>query len=322
MRAKNHGFTLVELLVVIAIIGILVALLLPAVQAAREAARRTHCMNNFRQWGLALHNYVDINRQTLPYGGTGPFLAPPPGQHASPRQSWPPRLWPFLEQQAMYDQYDFRLPFHIDLWSSASADLGVDPHNNINLLQNPLDVYYCPSDRPGAVWAGDEHTRARGNYVLNWGNTNFAQQDLSEDHRFLGAPFGYNRVRRLSEIDDGLSNTLFMSETIMGRDRDFDFRGDILNDDPGAGQFMTINTPNSSAPDVSVCQPEPGPNPPPCQPRPSNEGAYLTARSKHPGGVNALLGDGSVRFFSDTINLAVWRALSTSQGSEAIASFE
>ena len=99
VRRAQDGFTLVELLVVIAIIGVLVALLLPAVQAARESSRRAKCVNNMRQWTLAMHNFHDVNGK-LPYAARQP-----------PRHSWPPQLWPFVEQQAAYSQYRWDVGF-------------------------------------------------------------------------------------------------------------------------------------------------------------------------------------------------------------------
>lgn len=314
-RNVCSAFTLVELLVVIAIIGILIALLLPAVQAAREAARRTQCVNHFKQWGLALHNYVDTTQGTLPYGAQGFFLG-----GSGRRQSFAPALWPFLEQQALWDQYD--------PWNRQPGTQGYHGINQA-AVREPLSLYYCPSDRPGAMWGaqGAVPQRARGNYVVNWGNTTADQTDVSADHPFMGAPFAYNEVRRLSEVPDGLSNTVFMSEAIIALlDEDTDFRGDFLNDDFAAFFFTSMNTPNSSAPDYNVCGGSPWapnrPGMPPCEPAPSWGGfakAHAAARSRHPGGVNAVLGDGSVSFFSESISLGVWRAMTTSRGGEAVS---
>src|SRR3954463_10324655 len=103
-RKLRLGFTLVELLVVIAIIGVLVALLLPAVQSARESSRRMQCTNNVKQWVLAMHTYADTNG-TLPYG---PREAPSTNRH-----SWVPLLWPYIEQQNLYTQYSFNVGFYL-----------------------------------------------------------------------------------------------------------------------------------------------------------------------------------------------------------------
>jgi prepilin-type N-terminal cleavage/methylation domain-containing protein len=301
---RRPGFTLVELLVVIAIIGILIALLLPAVQAAREAARRSQCTNNLKQWGLGALNYESAVR-SLPFGVQYADAAHP----ASRRQPFAPALWPFMEQQPLASKYDFNQPFH--------------EAPNIQLLRNAIPFYSCPSDRGGAMWNPPSekglYVRCRGNYVTNWGNTTFDQRNNSAEDRFLGAPFAANKIFRIADITDGLSNTLLMSETVVANDDLFDFRGDILNDDGVAGQFMTVNTPNSRSVDRTPCDATNGPAP--CLYmdgfHSGEGGGYSAARSKHPGGVNSLKGDGSVTFFSDSIDLAVWRALGSTRGGES-----
>jgi prepilin-type N-terminal cleavage/methylation domain-containing protein len=293
-RRPLHGFTLVELLVVITIIGILIALLLPAVQAAREAAHRSQCANNLKQWGLAVHGF-ESTKETLPFGA-----------RSSPnRHPFAPALWPYLEQQALFDQYDFDQSFF-------SA-------KNILTARATVPLYYCPSDRPNAMWnppaENGEYLRCRGNYVTNWGNTTFDQSDIT-GNRFLGAPFARNRVLRFADITDGLSNTLMMSEVRMANDPVYDFRGDILNDDDSAGQFMTLNTPNSSAADRTWgCDPTNGPSPCVASSWPAGPGS-VAARSNHPGGVSTLRCDGSVSFQNDTIDLSVWRAMGSTKGGE------
>jgi prepilin-type N-terminal cleavage/methylation domain-containing protein/prepilin-type processing-associated H-X9-DG protein len=306
-NASRRGFTLVELLVVIAIIGVLVALLLPAVQAAREAARRTQCTNNLKQWGLGFQNYHDVHR-SLPFGAQGGQVAVPAGARPARRTTFIVALWPFIEQGPLWDQWDFNQPFH------------ENPNELLlNTRQAAFDMLNCPSDGPPRrMYEGFEdarRNRPRSNYVVNWGNTTLDQRNLT-DNPFLAAPFRYNRVMNFAEIRDGLSSTLFMSEAIWSV-RVRDQRGDAYNDGPGMAQFMSINTPNSSAPCEGFCYGVQPPDPP-CVQNTSNT-AYVTARSRHPGGVNAVLGDGSVRFFSETIQLAIWRALSTAQGAEAVS---
>ena len=299
--SKNHcqkstAFTLVELLVVITIIGILISLLLPAVQAAREAARRTQCANNIKQWGLAVHNY-ESTYQTLPFG-----------VRSSPvRHPFVPSLWPYMEQQSLFDQYKFTFDFYST--------------SNITALRFAVPLYYCPSDHVNGMWnpqlEDGVYLRCRGNYVTNWGNTTFDQFDMT-DNPFLGAPFARNRVKRFADITDGLSTTLMMSEVRMANDTVYDFRGDILNDDDSAGQFMTLNTPNSSAADRTWgCDSTDGPFLCIVTAWPAGPGS-VAARSHHPGGVTTLKCDGSVAFHSDIIDLALWRAIGSSRGGEVV----
>lgn len=208
----RSGFTLVELLVVIAIIGTLVALLLPAVQAARESARRTQCLNNLKQWGLAMHNYHDTLQQ-LPMGATN-----------QPRRTWVMFLWPYIEQGNLDVQNDYSQPFNIAPCTIAGTMKG--------LCGYKLKMYYCPSDY--GVGAnldapGETYQRCRGNYVVNWGN---AKYDDPTPVAAL-APFSHvngNRatpmLTRFKNITDGTTNTLMLSEYIMAKShRDDDWRG-------------------------------------------------------------------------------------------------
>jgi prepilin-type N-terminal cleavage/methylation domain-containing protein/prepilin-type processing-associated H-X9-DG protein len=305
---RNGGFTLVELLVVIAIIGILIALLLPAVQAAREAARRMQCTNHLKQWGLAMQLYENsykvfpfgtISGSSLIGGGDSPGRAVQAnanvgGVGASRRQTFVVSLWPYIEQQSLYSQ--FNVNYHI-----------FNPEN-IACATAQVPLYDCPSDRQG-MWKANQYTHCRGNYVVNWGNASFRQAESD----FKGAPFGMNRQSKHSDLIDGQSNTMFMSEVLKPiSDTHFDFRGGLLNDDQSSAQFMTLYTPNSGV-DSTVCVD--AQKPAPCQ---LGAKTYLQARSNHPGGVNVLFGDGSVHFISDTIALAAWQAMGSSSGSDVI----
>ncbi len=300
-KTKRFGFTLVELLVVIAIIGTLVALLLPAVQSARASARRTQCLNNLKQWGLGIQLFTDSADGLLPFGND---------QLDVPRISFQPQLWPFIEAQALYDQYDFDLPFH----HNGRPGTGNEP---VVLVQLPL--YFCPDDRRG-FWVppADAHSRSRGNYVLNWSNGSFNHRDV-EDDPYLQGPFVLRQQVGLQSITDGLSNTMLMSEIKQSiEDGHFDFRGDFLNDDVGCAQYMTVNTPNAGV-DRQVCLRE-RKLPAPCL-HTYNGSNYESARSYHQGGVQVLFADGSVHFISDSVDLLTWRAMGSIAGEETVNVF-
>jgi prepilin-type processing-associated H-X9-DG protein len=293
---------LIELLVVIAIIAILIGLLLPAVQKIREAANRMKCTNNLKQWGLAMHNYHDVNGQF------------PAGARNNPRQAWPMYLWSYIEQDNLSRKNDLSQPFY------------VPPGTIGNTLQGlcglKVPIYYCPSDvgadldSPAAYYQ-----RRRGNYVVNWGNAMYDTVPPAIGR----APFYHENGNRstpgivnMASITDGLSNTLLMSETLKAWSHDDnDWRGDIQNDD-GVFKFMTLTTPNSSAFDVVNWA---IPNGDPLMPVSTAGSQYSAARSRHPGGVNVLLADGSVRFVRNAIDLATWKALGTMDGGEVIGNY-
>jgi prepilin-type N-terminal cleavage/methylation domain-containing protein/prepilin-type processing-associated H-X9-DG protein len=338
---SRRGFTLIELLVVIAIIAVLIALLLPAVQAAREAARRMQCTNNLKQLGLAMQNYHDVNG-SYPIGRMGinvPGATYPNGGTATNnRRTWTFGLMPFVEQGAIFNSINYTFGF-----SHAS---------NMTIIQTTINVYHCPSDPQSFTMevGTTASKRYEGNYVVNWGNSHFTQADtaggtggsnwnypdpwttnpLSAQFgavKFLGAPFGYNASRPISYLTDGTSNTLMMSEVIVGVDQTsaiLDVRGDIYNDDQVCTTFMTFTTPNSKIYDVGgYCAYPFGLNPP-CYVLNKGPAGYNAtfnaARSLHAGGVNALKCDGSVAFFKDSVAVPTWRALGTAQGGEVLSS--
>ena len=329
-RAKiTRGFTLVEVLVVIAIIGMLVALLLPAVQAAREAARRMQCANNLKQLALAAHNY-HATFSTLPYGcRSSPEKDTSAGGWWTNDYCWPHFLANYLEQTAWSAGFDFTTGLYTPI--------------NLRMRKVRVPVFSCPSaGAPVMVHepvSDDNHTlfaRWRGNYVANWGNTGNAQRDQPGPPAvpFGGAPFTYGQTRQFAHFQDGTSNTLLLSETLHPSGTDYQGPlGDIMIGEGGQA-FDTWLTPNSSAPDVvdRMCPYSPGDGGTNCQV--DGDGTvninihslsqlpldqHNAARSAHPGGVNAALGDGSVRFIGQYIDLTTWRALSTTKGGEVIA---
>jgi prepilin-type N-terminal cleavage/methylation domain-containing protein/prepilin-type processing-associated H-X9-DG protein len=308
-HAPRRGFTLIELLVVVAILAVLIGLLLPAVQKVREAASRLKCQNNLKQWGLAMHHFHDSHS------------ALPEGNRNKPRRVWVVLVWPFVEQGNQYARFDQTVHFY--------KPPNTVTHTTEGMCAQPAPLYYCPSDRPGALWKGDKYWRARGNYVINWGNqaVPYNPADPAQDPARGLAPFGYTdhvsrhrpRTTRLAHFTDGTSHTLLLSEVIMAAsDTDIDIRGDMMNDDRPCTMFMTLNTPNTGTDSSPYCDDEKYPHNPPCK-NVGSRFAHKAARSKHAGGVNTVFGDGSVRFLANTITLATWRALGTINGGEMVA---
>jgi prepilin-type N-terminal cleavage/methylation domain-containing protein/prepilin-type processing-associated H-X9-DG protein len=312
MASKRHGFTLVELLVVIAIIGILVALLLPAVQAAREAARRMQCVNRLKQVTLAALNYESTHKELPPGrlgcdGDTAPCARPagPLQQHGA---SVFVELLPFMEQQPLYDQFGVETRM---IWSPGTWDW-----NNAQVAQaigTQLDELSCPSDGERQPYADYQHNVpanirvATGSYAGVMGD--------------VGPPIGndyYNRVDsrgkvyhtkynntgiffyakpiKLRQITDGTSNTMFFGETILGHLREHSNLW--TNGNRGTSSMRsTFYAPNTLPELVQLKLP--------------SENSHAGFNSFHPGGLNFSYGDGSVDYITDDTDLAVYRAKST-----------
>ncbi len=320
-RKRSSAFTLVELLVVIAIIGILIALLLPAVQAAREAARRAQCLNNLRQIALGAINYESANG-TLP-----------PGAYNSIWGTWQASILGNVEQLEAFNAY-----CHLEMYNSSGMGVYWSAKNKL-VTTRRFACFTCPSDTPTA-YSFASMTPSTGaityhNYACNFGNTGLDEDATGFDivHGaadtylgvvFGGAPFtmsGWSDkpllTVRFEDITDGASNTLMFSEVVQGQAKDL--RGYTWW---GFGTgFFTYLSPNSSEPDImqsaSYCKSLVSGNPP-CAVQTSTRHITVASRSRHPGGVQSALCDASARFFSDDIQLGVWRALSTSQGGEVV----
>lgn len=301
MSVRRRGFTLVELLVVIAIIGILVALLLPAIQAAREAARRAECSNKLKQLGVALHNYHDTHR-TVPYG----YIESPTTLHR--RTTWFQEVWPFVEQDVLYDEY----MNDTQLWV-----MDVDPA----VRDTPLDAFQCPSDgsQPAKGGSGGNRSGAdgfQGSYIVcsGAGIMYYGTADLG------GMFFRRSRIS-FRDVLDGTSNTLMASEAIArgaaNTNSGWGGAGGYWGGAPHAAYgFTTLEPPNSPLPDrVYRCKSTTWPEAP-CRSTGGTNDHRNFARSYHPGGVNATLADASVRFIADSINLDTYRALGTRRGRE------
>jgi prepilin-type N-terminal cleavage/methylation domain-containing protein/prepilin-type processing-associated H-X9-DG protein len=332
-KLHRRGFTLIELLVVIAIIAVLIALLLPAVQAARAAARRAQCVNNLKQIALGVMNYESSN---------GVF---PPGEKGCCWGTWGVFILPYVEQAALYNAWN---SYGSNVPSQGPADsyLRYAGPANTTVTFSQVSVYMCPSDPS----AGKQRTNSARyhNYAVNYGQTDQAETTAYNIvspvnpniiAKFLGAPFtdmgspniddtgfatGFAALKpaTIASITDGLTNTLMVSELkIANPQNDGDLRG-FSWWGPSAS-FNTLIPPNSTYPDAmgnGGCAIQN----PPCNGNITAPGAqfplvYLGARSYHPGGVNAAMCDGSVKFLKNSINIITWMALGTSQGAEVIS---
>ncbi len=328
---QRRGFTLIELLVVIAIIGVLIGLLLPAVQKVRESASRMSCQNKLKQLGLALHNYHSTN-DSLPPGTVNLSPAVPPidfgddpnGRNGSGRIGiggpWICFLLPYLEQDTLYKYYLTIVAEKaevVDWFGHASyvarAPIGAQHLNAMDCPSHPFN------DEKLDNGTNMEHL-ARGNYAACYGRGGYGT--IYTVDGTTGGLFGNNSQFRIGDIQDGSSNTLAFSElkyrNPSGTGPSFeDTRGTWSYGTMGGNIFSARTGPNSTTPDrVWGCR-NFLPDGMPCQQSgsPYKEPA-CAARSYHAGGVNACMGDGSVRFASDNIALAVWQALGSRGGGE------
>jgi prepilin-type N-terminal cleavage/methylation domain-containing protein/prepilin-type processing-associated H-X9-DG protein len=325
-----RGFTLIELLVVIAIIAVLIALLLPAVQSAREAARRAQCVNNLKQICIAMHNYQSANGKL------------PPGIKQSSYGTWIVFILPYLEGNPLYNAWNFNGRANYGL-----TDFQYKGPVNSTVTLSRVNTYSCPSDIPSTTSVNNSYINVPPgmaiplyNYAVNFGNVDFVQA-THNGIPFMGAPFsdmfpqsdggqtlgGFYGVFDFRDITDGTSNTMFAAEIIQGQSSaastaSGDIRG-LTIWSVGAA-FEAGLPPNSGLPgdvyyQAGLCQ-YPGLNNPPCT-FPQTSALFLQngARSRHPGGVNVVFGDGSVKFIKNSINLATWRALSSTQGGEVVS---
>jgi prepilin-type N-terminal cleavage/methylation domain-containing protein/prepilin-type processing-associated H-X9-DG protein len=337
IRRCARGFTLIELLVVIAIIAVLIALLLPAVQAAREAARRAQCVNNCKQLGLAMHNYHDVNNG-LPPGRiwqAGWFGSCGYNFFQCQDTSWFVLMLPQFEQQTLANAFNYSVGVGGPL-----APMPVGFFANSTVTATKMAVFQCPSDRDmtfsittayaGGALSGPQ--ASKGNYVASWGNTEWDQANITSAAgvtiNYMQSAFGQAGNIRFSSVTDGLSNSVFMGEILQGEL--YDIRGVIWQSIAGGSHFMSRLTPNSMMDvygvtnhgdmlnQVIFCTDEPTQGLP-CIGGIGDRGAFAGVRSHHPGGVNVLMGDGSVRFLKNSVNYVTWLGLNTISAGEVIS---
>ncbi len=300
-RSRQPGFTLIELLVVIAIIGILIALLLPAVQAAREAARRMQCSNNLKQIDLALHNYHD-SFKSFPPGTVWAFAS-----YGPMGSTWITMLLPYLEQKPLADLVDRRNGF------------GGAAGPNMEVARRGIPTFLCPSDQeqPNANPMPNypEGAYAKGNYV---GNNGVGPQQHGPDPMCAGCAvarkpgiFMPNSRTTIATITDGTSNTAIAAELLKGPTGGWQ---GVMHYWEGP-MYQHDRTPNTTVPDEirrGWCG-TPRAFAPCIETYTYHEDCklILSVRSRHPGGAQVALADGSVRFVTDTIDLVTWQNLGT-----------
>lgn len=300
-KKTPQGFTLVELLVVIAIIGILIGMLLPAVQQVREAARRTACMNNSRQQGVALHNFESAHMHFPPaWNGTGTIAGynNDPGEYLSPWTQrfgnfygWQAFILPYVEQANLYDGLNFT-----QSWSQTD----IDPASGIAPSTREIEFYRCPSDlelETGHVkYSGPNgELNGRSSYVICIGSLSFGNRNAGNLQNLWGVGW-QDQKTKIASITDGTSNTVFIGERRNQiRDNNADHGALWIGRQGWRRQAVAGRGPDSATNFANA-------------PNGTNIG-WNIAGSMHPTGAVVCLADGSAHFVSDNISLEVFKNL-------------
>lgn len=340
MLRHRRGFTLVELLVVIAIIGILIALLLPALQIAREAARRTQCTNNVKQIGLALHTY-HTSFKVFPFGKGASYAGAP----VFARWSMHAMILPNLEQTAVQRAINFKMPPETPGMGGVVAFMPAyqNPNReNADICRTQIPTFLCPSDLVVAGdWVGqNNYAGNQGGWLCDRGHKAAAPTDVAPGEVQTGVLFFLSHVR-MGDVKDGASNTALLSEKIRGQGTP-DPRSDMfvmphqssLDETYNTCTNMDINTATPltskwgwswvmgencctlynhvTTPNRNTCGGTGFPG------SMTNMAMQVPPSSRHAGGVTLLMVDGSAHFVNDSIDLKVWRGLGSRNGKEPV----
>ena len=318
----RKGFTLIELLVVIAIIAILVSLLLPAVQQAREAARRSNCKNNLKQLGIALHNYHDTH-SVFPYAtANGSSSSGSPfGDNVLNHTGWV-LLLPFIEQGPLYDQFNMSWATGTRNVSGGTVAGGTDPNvnTNLNLSRTVITAFLCSSDNGPRTYASASSTygcgvtdsvRANYGFSVNNGNGGTFWRNYSTPTKMMFGPSSFSKMR---DLKDGTSNTVAIAETTLDVD-DGETQSWACSSHVGFGiNFAASRGINN----FRCCSWRTPPN---AQYQYGRNGEWGEPGSLHQGGIQVAMGDGAVRFISENIDDGTRTNLARISDGQALGEF-